>query len=152
MWPLRSFCYTVKISFFHFSCFQHENEYCHFQRQSRVILRGMASFLLFKKTIVTFFISLCYNQRHFINKQHVTLSEYATHYSEFKNFDQEFEASLHSCKILVHNFRFSFDKAIFVNFRLQEVLICLLAISTNRKSVVEGVYNRIITIQTLMSF
>ena len=60
--------------------------------------------------------------------------------------------SLFLFKILVQNFKFNLRAAIFLDFRLQEVLMCLLAITVTRKRVVKGVYDRVTTTQTLWSF
>ena len=60
--------------------------------------------------------------------------------------------SLFLFKILVQNFKFNLRAAIFLDFRLQEVLIWLLAITVTRKRVVNGVKDGVKTTQTLWSF
>ena len=52
----------------------------------------------------------------------------------------------------MQNLKFNLRAAIFLDFRLQEVLICLLAITVTRKRLVSGVYDRVTTSQTLWSF
>ena len=62
------------------------------------------------------------------------------------------KTSLYLFKILMQNFKFYLRAVIFLDFRLQEVLICLLTITASRKRIANDVHDRVKTTQTLWSF